>query len=201
MSVKVKKNEKPQTDAPHPVDSTTPEPSKTAPAQRFQHPLLALREEVDHLFDNFFSGFALGPFGEFGRSTLRTEPFRRFEDAFAGLGSMHTLLNIKADVRETDDAYRIEAELPGVVEDGIDVSVTDGMLTISGEKKEESKEDREDYHLTERHYGSVKRTFPVPDTVDLSKAEASFKNGVLNVTLPKKALVKAKAKKIPISGR
>ncbi|HEY9078918.1 Hsp20/alpha crystallin family protein [Magnetovibrio sp.] len=193
MSVKVKKTEKPKKD-----DAETSKTKTTPAIGRMQHPLLALREEVDHLFDNFFSGFAIGPFGEFGRSTLRTEPFRRFEDAFAGLAPS---LSIKADVRESDDAYRIQAEMPGVEEDGVDVSVSDGMLTITGEKKEEKKEDREDYHLTERHYGSVKRTFPVPDTVDLSKAEASFKNGVLNITLPKKALPKAKATKIPISGR
>lgn len=194
MSVKVKKTEKPKKDV-----SQIAETGMT-PAQRMQHPLLALREEVDHLFDNFFSGFELGPFGDFGR-TMRTDPFRRFEDAFAGINPAHSLMSIKADVRETDDVYRIEAEMPGVEEDGVDVSVSDGMLTISGEKKEEKKEDREDYHLTERHYGSVKRTFPVPETVDLSKAEASFKNGVLHVTLPKKALAKAKPKKIPISGR
>lgn len=194
MSVKVKKADKSKKDVPQSAET------KGTPSRLIQHPLLALREEVDHLFDNFFSGFELGPFGDFGRS-MRTAPFRRFEDAFAGINATHGLMNIKADVRETDDVYRIEAEMPGVEEDGVDVSVSDGTLTVSGEKKEEKKEDREDYHLTERHYGSVKRTFPVPDTVDLSKAEASFKNGVLHITLPKKALVKAKAKKIPISGR
>jgi len=198
MSVKVKKTEKPQKDVPQRADkATTAVPS----AHRLQHPLLALREEVDHLFDNFFSGFALGPFGEFGLGRMRTDPFRRLEDTFAGLGSTMSKMNIKSDVHETDDAYCIEAEMPGVEEGDIDVSVTEGMLTVSGEKREEKKEDREDYHLTERHYGSVKRTFPVPDGVDLSKAEATFKNGVLKVALPKKALPKAKAKKIPISGR
>jgi len=190
MSVKVKKAEKPKKDVPQTTEEKGPQ-SRLA-----QHPLLALREEVDHLFDNFFSGFELGPFGDFDRN-MRTDPFRRF----VGLGPAPSLMRIKADVCETDDVYRIEAELPGIEEDGIDVSVVDGVLTISGEKKEEKKEDREDYHLSERHYGSVKRTFPVPDTVDLAKAEANFKNGVLHVTLPKKAPAKAKAKKIPISGR
>jgi len=194
MSVKVKKADKAKKDVPQSAETKGP------PSRLIQHPLLALREEVDHLFDNFFSGFELGPFGDFGR-TMRTDPFRRFEGAFAGLNPARNMMSIKADVRETDDVYRIEAEMPGVEEDGIDVSVADGMLTISGEKKEEKKEDREDYHLTERHYGSVKRTFPVPETVDLSKAEASFKSGVLHITLPKKALANAKPKKIPISGR
>lgn len=193
MSVKVKKTEKTKKDVSHTVDD------KATLDRRLQHPLLALREEVDHLFDNFFSGFALGPFGEFGRGPMHTEPFRRFEDTFAGLAPALGKLSIKADVRETEDAYRIEAELPGLDESNIDVSVSDGRLTITGEKKEETKEDGEDYHLTERHYGSVKRTFPVPETVDLGKAAANFKNGVLKITLPKKALAKPKAKKIPIS--
>lgn len=198
MSVKVKKTEKPKKDIPQHTDQAR---ATETPAHRLQHPLLALREEVDHLFDNFFSGFALGPFGEFGRGRMRTDPFRRLEDTFAGLGSTMNKMSIKSDVHETDDAYCIEAEMPGVDEGDIDVSVSEGVLTVSGEKKEEKKEDREDYHLTERHYGSVRRTFPVPDAVDLSKAEATFKNGVLKVTLPKKALPKAEAKKIPISGR
>jgi HSP20 family protein len=189
MSVKVKKTTKN-------VEQT----AKTdVPQSRFQHPLLALREEVDHLFDNFFSGFALGPFGEFGRGGVHAEPFRRFEDAFAGFTPTMAKLSIKTDVRETDDTYCIEAEMPGLEEDDIDVSVVDGMLTISGEKKAETKKDEENYHLTERHYGSVKRTFPVPDAVNLDKAKASFKNGVLSITLPKKALAKPKAKKISIS--
>jgi len=194
MSVKVKTTEKPKKDVPQHADQAR---TAATPAHRLQHPLLALREEVDHLFDNFFSGFALGPFGEFGLGRMRTDPFRRLEGTFASLNKM----SIKSDVHETDDAYCIEAEMPGVEEGDIDVSVSEGVLTVSGEKKEEKKEDREDYHLTERHYGSVKRTFPVPDAVDLKKAEATFKNGVLKVTLPKKALPKTESKKIPISGR
>jgi len=204
MSVKVKKTEKATKDQPKAAPQSRVKPEVPDDSKHpLQHPLLALREEVDHLFDNFFSGFALGPFGEFSRDGLPAmtrEPFRRIEDAFAGLSPSLGKLSIKADVCETDDAFRIEAEIPGLTEDDLDISVTDGQLTIRGEKKEETKEDREDYHLTERHFGSVKRTFPVPDTVDLAKAEANFKNGVLRITLPKKALVKSKAKKIPIAG-
>lgn len=197
MSTKVKKD-KPAKQAPAP---STPRAEDGAPlSKRAQHPLLALREEVDHLFDSFFSGFALGPFGEFGQGRTVTAPFRRFEDAFAGLAPEMGRLSIKADVRETDDTYVISAELPGLKEEDIEVSVSDGLLTIRGEKHDEKTEDREDHHLTERHYGLVKRSFPVPDTVDLAKAEAHFKNGVLNIALPKKALAKAKAKKIPITG-
>ena len=193
MSVKVKKSDKTKKDVAAPTETK----STSVEQHHAKHPLLALREEVDHLFDNFFSGFELGPFGDFGR--MSTEPFRRFEDTFAGLGTGFGKLNMKSDVRETDDAFHIEAELPGFEEGDIDVSVTDTMLTITGEKKDEHKEDRDDFHLTERHYGTVKRSFPIPDAVDVGKAQANFKNGVLSIDLPKKALPKAKTKKIPIS--
>ncbi len=193
MSVKVKKTKEVTKPDTHEAEQ------KSTVESRLQHPLLTLREEVDHLFDNFFSGFALGPFGSSRRDPMHAPAFRRFENAFSGLSSPFEGLHIKADVRESDDVYRIQAELPGMEESDIEVSATDGMLTITGEKNEETKDDKEDYHLTERHYGSVKRSFPIPDGVELTKAKASFKNGVLNITIPKQKLAKSKAKKIPIS--
>ena len=212
MSLKVKKSDPAPKDSPQ-----TPKPSATgqsaagqstaeqsAAEHRRQHPLLALREDVDHLFENFFSGFALGPFGEFGRGGKHSEPFRRIEDAFAGIGSgLGTAmgkLHIIADMHETDDSYRIEAELPGFSEDAIEISAADGLLTVRGQKKDANKQNRKNYHLSERHYGSVTRIFPLPDTLDVSKSVATYTNGVLIVTVPKKVINKAKAKKIPISG-
>jgi HSP20 family protein len=197
MSVKVKKTKDVPT--PETQETTTPAPSE----RLMQHPLLTLREEVDHLFDNFFSGFALGPFGHsrgMGRDMLQTPAFRRFENAFAGLTTPFEGLHIKADVRETEDAYLVEAEIPGLDESDIDVTAQDGQLTISGHKKEETQKDEDSYHLTERHYGSVKRSFPIPEGVELGKAKATYKNGVLSVTMPKKEMSKPKTKKIPISG-
>lgn len=193
MSVKMQKTK----DLPEPKteDAKTPATSE----RLMQHPLLTLREEVDHLFDNFFSGFALGPFGH-GPDRLQTSALRRFENAFAGLSTPFEGLHIKADVRETEDAFLIDAEIPGLDESDIDVTAQDGMLTISGHKKEETKKDEDDYHLSERHYGSVKRSFPLPGGIDLGKTKAKYKNGVLTVTMPKKAISKPKSKSIPITG-
>lgn len=186
MSVKLKKNEK------------TPPPStesKTPSSQLSAHPLLALREEVDHLFDRFFSGFSMGPFSEMRQTAMRTEPFRRIEDAFSGLSTFA----MKVDIHETDGVYCIDAEMPGFEEKDIEVSADDKMLTITGKKSEQKKEDRENYHVSERHFGSTSRSFPIPETANLSKAEADFKNGVLHIKMPMKTLVKAKATKIPIT--
>ncbi|MEG3618375.1 Hsp20/alpha crystallin family protein [Magnetovibrio sp. PR-2] len=192
MSVKVKKTK----DASPPE---TPEGKTPAASERLmQHPLLTLREEVDHLFDNFFSGFALGPFSH-GRDKTHAPAFRRFENAFAGLSTPFEGLTMKADVREAEGEYRVEAEIPGLDEKDIEVTAQDGLLTISGHKKEETKTDEDDYHLTERHYGSVERSFPIPEGVELGKATAKYKNGVVTVTMPKKVLNKPKSKKIPIS--
>ncbi len=189
MSVKVKKNEK---NLPQSTDPKTPS------SQIHAHPLLALREEVDQLFDRFFSGFTLGSLGDLGRSATRTEPFRRLEDAFSGLSTSLGTFTMKVDIHETDGVYCVDAEMPGFEEKNIEVSADDRMLTITGEKSDHKKEDRENYHLSERHVGSVTRRFPIPETVNLSKAEANFENGILHIKIPMKLSVKSKATKIPI---
>jgi HSP20 family protein len=171
------------------------------------HPLQTLRSEIDSLFDNMLSGFPSmrlnrssfdmdhwrDQFRDHWRDPFR-DPFRRIEDTFSGLGKMSP----RADLKETDQAVTITVELPGVAEADIDVSFANGQIAISAEKKEETRKDDENYHLSERHYGSVKRTFTLPDTADVDKAKANFKDGVLNIDVPKKALPKAATKKIPI---
>jgi HSP20 family protein len=83
-------------------------------------------------------------------------------------------------------------------EKNIEVKVVDGGLTIKGEKKDEREEKKKDYYLSERSYGSFERYFRLPESVDADKIEASFKNGVLTVTLPKKAEALKPAKKIEV---
>ena len=83
------------------------------------------------------------------------------------------------DIAETDKAYEITAELPGMDEKNIEVKFADGVLTIRGEKKDEKEEKKKDYYLSERSYGSFQRSFQVPDGVDTDKIEATFKKGVL----------------------
>ena len=102
------------------------------------------------------------------------------------------------DVAETEKAYEITAELPGLDGKNVEVKFADGILTIKGEKQEEKEEKKKDYYLSKRSYGSFQRSFQVPDSVDPDKIEASFKNGVLTVTLPKNADSQKTAKKITV---
>ena len=145
------------------------------------HPLLALREEVDELFDRFFSNVSFGRFGQFGKDIAEIEPLRQLEETFIRFGKMAP----RADVSETDKSYKVEVELPGMDKDDIDISFADDVITISGEKQEEKKEEKGDYHLSERRYGSVMRAFRIPAGVDGESATASFENGVLCVEMQK----------------
>ncbi|MCR4378518.1 MAG: Hsp20/alpha crystallin family protein [Rhodospirillales bacterium] len=165
------------------------------------HPLQTLRSEIDSLFDNMLSGF---PSMRLSRPSFDMDrwrdpfrdPFRRFEDTFSALSKLAP----RADLKETDKTVTITAELPGVAEADIDISFANGQITVSAEKREETRKDDENYHLSERHYGSIKRTFTLPDAADVDKANATFKDGVLNIEVPKKALPKAAIKKIPVKG-
>jgi len=90
------------------------------------------------------------------------------------------------------------AELPGMDERNIEVRFANGNLIIKGEKEEEKEEEKKDYHLRERHFGSFERQFAVPEGVDTDKIEASFKKGVLSITLPKKPEAIKAEKKIEV---
>jgi len=102
------------------------------------------------------------------------------------------------DVSETDKAYEITAELPGMDEKNVEVKVANGVLSIKGEKQEEKEEKKKDYYKRERNFGSFERSFQVPDGVDTDRIEASFKKGVLLVTLPKSAEAQKAEKKIAV---
>jgi HSP20 family protein len=99
------------------------------------------------------------------------------------------------DIAEKEEEYLITAELPGMDMKDIDITFTDGLLTVKGEKKQE-KEDK-DYHRIERRYGSFQRSFRVPEKVDTNKIEASYKDGILKLVLPKAE--ESRAKKIKVS--
>lgn len=113
---------------------------------------------------------------------------REMNELFEGFGSREPGQLVWApsvNVREDDERITIEAELPGVSEEDVNVTLDDDMLTISGEKREEKRSEKEDYHLFERRYGRFERSFTVGRNLDPSKVEASFDNGVLRVVLPK----------------
>jgi HSP20 family protein len=102
------------------------------------------------------------------------------------------------DVIESEKGYEITADLPGMDENNIEVKVTDGILTMKGERQEEKEEKKKDYYLQERSVGAFQRSFEIPESVDADKIEASFKKGVLTVKLPKRAEAQKPAKKIEV---
>jgi HSP20 family protein len=103
------------------------------------------------------------------------------------------------DVFEKEDRFIVKAELPGMKEEDIDISVVGDTLSIKGEKKTETEVKEEDYYRCERSYGSFYRSIPIPSNVDANKIEASFDDGVLELVLPKSA--KIKPKKIAVSAK
>ena len=107
------------------------------------------------------------------------------------------------EIAEDKNALVVTAELPGLAAKDVDISVDDGVLCISGEKLEEKKEGAEEseQYLFERRYGSFRRSFALPPTVDVDKINADFDNGVLKVTLPKSEKAKAKGKKIEVRSK
>lgn len=129
-------------------------------------PFLALHREMNRLFDDAMrGGLALS-------------------GAQAG-GQSGALLAPHMDVSETEKDVRIQAELPGVSEKDIEVSLNDDVLTIRAEKQQERKEDRQGVHFSERAYGTFQRSLRLPFPVSQDQVQASFENGVLSVTLPK----------------
>jgi HSP20 family protein len=89
------------------------------------------------------------------------------------------------DVSETEKDLVVEAEVPGMGKEDVTVTFADGLLTVKGEKKIEKEEKKENYHLTERCFGAFSRTMRLPENVDVEKADATYKNGVLRISLPK----------------
>lgn len=150
------------------------------PANQSSTPFFqTLQQEVDRVFDDFRH---LNPWN--------SETSFRSPD-----GS----LMLKLDVSESETKVEISTELPGVKMDDIEVSATDNLLTIKGEKSAQSDKDEKDYHLTERHYGSFLRTIPLGFQIDSDQVKAGFSDGVLTIKVTKPPEVAAKTKKIKIS--
>jgi HSP20 family protein len=153
----------------------------------FFTPLENLRREVDRLFESFQPGMWRFPFGR-----------RPFEFDIGFPREMGFGVALAVDVAETDKAYEVTAEVPGLDEKDIEIKLANGMLTIKGEKSEEKEEREKDYYLSERRYGSFMRTMQVPEGVDQDKIEASLSKGVLKVVLPKTAEAQKSEKKIEV---
>jgi HSP20 family protein len=141
------------------------------------HPIAALQRDIGRVFDEFWAGFE--------------RPFGSLNGFFGGAWPT-------ADVSETDKAIEVVLELPGMDEKDIDLTVTDDVLTVRGEKKSESERKDKGYFVSERKFGAFHRSIPLPVGVDTDKIDAKFKKGVLTVTLPKTAEAQEKVKKIQV---
>ncbi len=140
-------------------------------------------EEMERRFEDFFRR----PFSLIGPPWWLP---RRFPEA--------GIAGPRVDIFEEGDNVVVKAELPGMRKEEIEVNLTDNSITISGEKKKEEKVERKDYYRLERSYGSFSRSFALPSEVDIARARAQMREGVLEVRIPKTEEAKKKEKKIPI---
>ena len=104
----------------------------------------------------------------------------------------------RVDIAETDKAFEIKVEIPEVNKEDVKVTVDNGVLTIRGERKQEKEEKGKKFHRVERYYGIFTRSFTLPDNVDETKVKASFKDGMLNLQIPKTAEAKPKAIEVKV---
>ncbi len=148
-------------------------------------------------------------------SLIQWDPFRELKDVSSRLNrifgqaparteSGNELLAMadwapSVDISETDNAYLIKGEIPGVKKEDVKVNIQEGMLTIQGERKQEKEVKGKKLHRIECSYGSFMRSFRVPDDADKNKVKAEFKDGMINVTLPKSGKAKSKAISVSVS--
>jgi len=104
------------------------------------------------------------------------------------------------DISETEKEYMITGEIPGIDVKDLDITLLEGILTIKGEKKKETEDKEENYHRVERHYGSFQRNFRLPAKVKTDKLDATYKDGVLKLTIPKAEVTKPKKIEIKEKG-
>jgi HSP20 family protein len=132
--------------------------------------------------------------------TLRERMNRLFEDAFPHRGEEKELVASSwapaVDIYEKENALVLATEVPGLDENDIEIKIEDNTLTLKGERKFEKETKEENYHRIERSYGSFHRSFTLPRYIDEDKINAEYENGVLKITMPKKAELKAKKVKV-----
>lgn len=128
--------------------------------------MMSLRDEMDRLIDQTFSGGSLGPW------------------------QSSTNWGLALDVAENDDAFIVTASIPGMKPDDLDITITDNVLTIKGEYKADETIEEDQYHIRERRYGSFGRSTTLPVAVNADEVDANYENGVLTLTVPKAEEVK-----------
>jgi HSP20 family protein len=149
-----------------------------APREDFFDPFVSFRREVDRMFDSFLDGFgtrALAPAGWQG-------------------------LNPAVDMRESDNELMITAEVPGVDEKDVEVTLTDNVLTIKGEKKAQHEQKNGDASYMERRYGAFSRSLRLPFAIKDEEIDAKYDKGVLTITIPKPAEAQTNVRRIEVKG-
>lgn len=156
------------------------------PFESFFREMSSVRRDIDHLFDDLLKGG--------GRHFMTTTPG---ETTFSTPWSQTDLMP-RIDETEDDNAFYVHVELPGMDKDDVDITLSNGMLTIRGEKKREDEVKGSDYYRKERSFGAFRRTVPIPAEVDESAIDASFKKGVLYIELPKSEAARKQIKHIDV---
>ena len=149
-----------------------------------QHPMVELQRQMNQVFESFWSRM--------------DRPFDRPFAGVAGGGWPVGEQAPRSDVVETAEGVEVTVELPGMEMKDVEVSLAGDTLTVKGEKKVERQDDKKGYYVSERSYGSIYRTIPLPSGVDTEKADASFRNGVLTVKIPHSPEARARAKRIEV---
>jgi HSP20 family protein len=162
-------------------------PIKVEKATAPWRPFASLRREIDRLFEDFDQDL----WGtRLRRSMFEGEPMWREEMMWGAAPAV--------DITEGERAFELTAELPGMDEKSIEIKLANGGLTIKGEKAQEKEEKKRNYYLHERHFGAFERFFRLPEGIDVDRIEATFKKGLLTVTLPKTVEAQKAEKKIEV---
>ena len=173
------KKEEEGTGSALPIRST----DQGTPGRQLNGPIGQLHQEMDQLFDHFFRGFGISPFRASG-------PFSN--SLAAGL------LKPTLDIGANDKEYAISIEVPGVEQKDIKLEIANNTLTVSGEKRQKTEEKEKNYYRMERSYGSFERILSLPEDADQDLIQATFKNGLLSITMPRKKLARSDVKQIAI---
>jgi HSP20 family protein len=148
------------------------------------NPILALHQQVDQLFNDFFQGFGLSPLPRFSMPQLLTEGSR--------------WLKPNLDILASDKEYTLQVELPGVSDKDVRIEVSGDSLRIWGEKKQEKEDKGRDYYAVERSYGSFQRVLALPQDAKVDGIDAKFKDGVLTITIPRDESASQTVRKIEV---
>ena len=155
------------------------------PFESFFREMDSLHKEMDRLFEDFWKGS--------GRHSMMTTPWQSMLTPWS-----HTEVMPRVDETEDEKAFHIQVELPGMDKEDVDITLSNGMLMIRGEKKREDEEKGKDFYRKERSFGSFRRTLPIPAEVNEQAFEASFKKGVLYIELPKSEEARKKVTHIDV---